>query len=562
MIIKQTTLDLNGPELTFTTHPSSATINQGGSTTMTGTAVAAFSSQDPPNPATNTGSISYQWYAINIFGRITGPLEDGTNSSLGVTLSGTNTNTLSISNASIPNANGVRFYLVADYVPSAYSQPEGSAVVVGTARSTGNAFNDPKSSNTATLTVNPTLTLTSNPSSREIAENQFETFSASASASDGSSVSIQWQLNGSDLSDSSTVSGSRSNTLRISRPSAGTYYIRAKFTHPTASNSPIYSSTATFNVVLARAILNYEVFSDSGTSASTGQIDLAQQGGDSYIFRAGGGSEPWQTTCIYAPERDINVEIELAGARGHASGTKRGGYGGVTRFRFQLQQNTEYVLKIGHTYGYGVAPTGGVYSGGGMTIFYRGAHVVAAAGGGGGAAAKGKGGHGGGAGQSGADGEGRGGGNGGRSVGAGSLPYEGSFAGRVGLDDVPTSTNGGWLSSCTWGGWWRTTQGKSPCQALGKVYMYNARGDRISNTTNNIERGFKPGKAFRNNGGRAQKTQDGAGGSGAYGGDAAKKGSSHGGGGGSGYWNGEGQLMLAQRGSNNDVKGYVKITVV
>jgi hypothetical protein len=561
MIIKQTTLDLNGPELIFTTHPSSATINQGGSTTMTGTAVAAFSSQDPPNPATNTGSISYQWYAIDIFGRPSSPLEDGTNSSLGVTLSGTNTNTLSISNASIPNANGVRFYLVADYVPSAYSQPVGSAVTVGTGRSTGNAFNDPKSSNTATLTVNPTLTLTSNPSSREIAENEFETFSASASASDGSSVSIQWQLNGSDLSDSSTVSGSRSNTLRISRPSAGTYYIRAKFTHPTASNSPIYSSTATFNVVLARAILNYEVFTDGGYSANTGQIDLKQQSGNSYTFFSGGGTG-WQTTCIYAPERDIDVYIELAGAKGRNQGGKRGGDGGYTKIRYQLQRNTEYILKVGHSYGYNVAPTGGVSSGGGMTIFYRGAHVVAAAGGGGGSASKGKGGDGGGAGQSGGDGQGRGGGKGGQSVGTGGLPYEGSFAGGVGLDDVPTSTNGGWLSSCTWGGWWRTSQGKSPCDALGKIYMYNAMGNIISNTTDTIQRGFKPGKAFRNNGGRAQKTSDGAGGSGAYGGDAAKKGSSHGGGGGSGYWNGEGQLISAERGVNRDVRGYVKITVV
>ena len=561
MIIKQTTLDLNGPELTFTTHPSSATINQGGSTTMTGTAVAAFSSQDPPNPATNTGSISYQWYAINIFSRIVGPLEDGTNSSLGVTLSGTNTNTLSISNASIPNANGVQFYLVADYVPSAYSQPEGSAVTVGTGRSTGNAFNDPKSSNTATLTVNPTLTLTSNPSSREIAENEFETFSASASASDGSRVSIQWQLNGSDLSDSSTVSGSRSNTLRISRPSAGTYYIRAKFTHPTASNSPIYSGTATFNVVLARAILNYEVFTDSGYSASTGQVDLAQQSGDSYTFFSGGGTG-WQTTCIYAPERDIDVEIEIAGSKGHDNGKRRGGYGGMTKFRYQLQRNTEYILKIGHTYGYGVAPTGGVYSGGGMTVFYRGAHVVAAAGGGGGAAERGRGGHGGGAGQSGQDGYGRGKGAGGQSVGTGSLPSTGSFAGRVGLDDVPTSTDGGWLSSCTHGGWWRTKKGKSPCAHLGKIYMYNAVGDIISNTTDTIERSFKTGRAYRNNGGRAQKTSDGAGGSGAYGGNAAKKSSRHGGGGGSGYWNGEGRLIDAQRGANNDVRGYVKITVV
>ena len=559
MIIKQTTLDLNGPELSFTTHPSSATINDGGSTTFTGTAVATFPTQDPVNPATNTGSISYQWYAINIFGRVSSPLEDGTNLSLGVTLSGTNTNTLSVTNASIPNANGVQFYLVADYVPSAYSQPEGSAVTVGTGRSTGNAFNDPKSSNTATLTVNPTLSVTSNPSSREIAENEFETFSASASASDGSRVSIQWQLNGSDLSDSSTVSGSRSNTLRISRPSAGTFNIRAKFTHPTASNSPIYSSTATFTVVLARAILNYETFQDNGTSASTGQIDLAQQSGDSYTFTSGGGTG-WQTTCIYAPERDIDVEIEITGAKGFDNSGNKGGKGGMTKFRYQIQRNTEYILKIGHTYGFGVAPTGGVQSGGGMTIFYRGAHVVAVAGGGGGAGPNGKGGNGGGAGQRGSDGGGRNGGSGGSSTT--SLPYDGSFAGGVDLDDVPTSTNGGWLSSCTHGGWWRKTKGKSPCEHLGKVFMINASGTQIANTTDTIERSFKTGRAYRNNGGRAQNANDGAGGSGAYAGDAADKLSGDGGGGGSGYWNGEGRIIDAQTGANDAFQGYVKITVV
>jgi len=561
MIIKQTTLDLNGPELSFTAHPSSVTINNGGSTTFTGTAVATFPTQDPVNPATNTGSISYQWYAIDRSGGVT-ILEDGTNSSLGVTLSGTNTNTLSVTNASTPNANGVRFYLVADYIPSAYSQPEGSAVVVGTARSTGNAFNDPKSSNTATLTVNPTLSVTSNPSSREIAENEFETFSASASASDGSSVSIQWQLNGVDLSDSSTVSGSRSNTLRISLPTAGNYSIRAKFTHPTATNSPLYSSSATFTVVLARAILNYEVFQDDGFVATTGQIDLAKQAEDSYTFTSGGGSG-WQTTCIYAPERDINVEIEIAGAKGFDYINNRGGYGGMTKFRYNLQKNTEYILKIGHTYGFNIAPTGGVYSGGGMTIFHRGAQVVAVAGGGGGARAGGTGGHGSGAGQSGERGGGRDGGGGGQSVGSGSLPYQGSFARGIGEGpDVFTSTNGGWLSSCTWGGWWRTSQGKSPCQHLGKVYMFNAKGNQIANTTNTIERSFKTGRAYRDNGGRAQEAGDGAGGSGAYGGDAASKGSQGGGGGGSGYWNGEGELISAQRGANNAFAGYVKITIV
>ena len=57
---------------------------------------------------------------------------------------------------------------------------------MGTARSTGNAINDPHTSNLATLTVNPTISVTSHPSNQEVAEGLSATFTASATASDGS----------------------------------------------------------------------------------------------------------------------------------------------------------------------------------------------------------------------------------------------------------------------------------------------------------------------------------------------------------------------------------------
>ena len=548
MINKQTTLDLNGPQISFTTQPSSVTINSGGSTSFTGIATATFPSQTPTNPATNTGSISYRWYADGY-----GALSDGIISSLGVTVTGTDTTTLSISDAST-TATAKVFYLVADYTPSAYSQPEGSAVVVGTARSTGNAFNDPKSSNNATLTVNPTLSITSNPSGQEVAEGEFATFTANASASDGSSISVRWQLNGSDLSDNgSTIFGSATNTLRISLANASTNTIRAKFTHPTASNSPIYSSSATFTVVLARAILNYEVFRDDVSYLlGSGSIDLTQQPGDSYTFVSGVGIG-FQTTCIYAPEKDINVEIELAGAKGGDYGTTPGGRGGMTKIRYTLQRNTEYVLKIGHMRGFNIYPAGGRWFAGGMTILYKGSRVVAVAGGGGQAAQGGRGGNGGGAGQAGRNGGGREGGRGGRSVSTGGLPSSGgSFGDR-------TIGTGGNLTTCGIGRYW-AEQGYSPCSDMGFVFLRDYVGNILNGSTDTINRGFKPGRGFRNNGGEAVGGADGGGGGGAYGGDAGTN--QCGGGGGSGYWSGEGTLLSSLTGANNSAQGYIKITVV
>lgn len=555
MINKQTTLDLNGPILSFTQQPSSATLSSGGSTTLVGVATATYPTQDPANPAVNTGSIVYRWYVDGY-----GPLNDGSISALGMTVSGSTTTTLSISNAVSPAANGRRFYLLADHIPSAYSQPIGSAVTVGTARSTGSAFNDPKSSNIATLTVRPIISVTSNPSNQEVAEGDFATFTASGSSTDGTSVSVRWLLNGFYLSDNgSTIFGSNTNTLRISLQEASSNLISAEISHPTASNGPLRTNSALFTVVVARAVINFETFEDDGFSLkSTGNFDLTQQNGNYFQFDSGQG---FTSVSMYPPERDILVRITLAGAAGGSIGSRRGGCGGVTVFDTVLRKNIEYVLKIGSVFGLNSYPAGGWTNGGGMSIFYRQAQVIAVSGGGGGAGRDGRGGDGGAAGQAGEPGQGRVPGAGGRAVVTGALGTSGFWQG--GFSTPHQSPLGGKLSSCTIGGYWRD-QGYSPCENMGNVQLYNVRGN-IFNGSATIQRGFKAGLGYRNNGGVAPSTTNGAGGGGAYGGSASTaiySGYYSGGGGGSGYWNGEGTLRLAVAGGNCSTRGYVRVELL
>jgi hypothetical protein len=169
MISKQTSLDLNGPILSFVQQPQSVSVSDSGSATFVGIATALFPVQDPPNPATNTGTLSYRWYADGF-----GLLTDGTFQ--GASITGSGTTTLTITNAKSPTANGLRLFVDVDYVPSAYVQPVGSAVTVGTGRSTGNAVNEILNSDTATLTVFPVLTVAQQPTAQTAAQTRPATF--------------------------------------------------------------------------------------------------------------------------------------------------------------------------------------------------------------------------------------------------------------------------------------------------------------------------------------------------------------------------------------------------
>ena len=162
MVIKQTTLDLNGPFIAFSVQPtdvtSAGTGSGAGIATFVGIATGYFEDSDPENIFdTNTGEVAYQWYAVGY-----GALSDG--AFLNTTLTGTGTSTLTVSNLDYTNS-GLQFYVNADYTPSAYSQPDGSAVTVGTARSTGEAINDTLDSNVANLIIPPDIVITSQPES-------------------------------------------------------------------------------------------------------------------------------------------------------------------------------------------------------------------------------------------------------------------------------------------------------------------------------------------------------------------------------------------------------------
>lgn len=474
MINKQTTLDLNGPVLSFTQHPSSVTVSDQGSATFVGLATATFPSQDPANLPTNTGTISYRWYDQN------GPLSDGPN------ITGSTTTTLSITNLRTPGDNNRRIYLKADYIPSAYGL-SGVPVTVGSARSTGNASNDTLDSNIATITVFSNISITSQPSSSTVSQEVSTTFSVVASLSDGtqSGLSYKWMLNENDLVDSSTVSGSSTPNLTISSSVIGTYSVRVRITHPTAGNSPLYSQSVQFGVIPSPLTINTETVTNSSASASLSSHNLSING-DLYL-PAANYTDSTTLISLYAPNRDIDVEMDIYGGKGIDFGSYSGGQGGYSRIAFTMKQNEEYVIS-----GLNVVDN--------CPYIYRKGKLIASVGSGGDASSSGSGGAGGGVNLSGAAGGGVGAGVGGRKIRSGELTTTGVFGSSssstpISPDTKESGQNGGRTVSCSKGSYW-TSRGFSSCEDIGNVKLYLGNGTEITNSAQ-IQRGYKAGYSIK-----------------------------------------------------------------
>ena len=151
-----TTLDLNGPILSYTQQPVGLT-TESSSINLVGIATAL---------PVGTGSISYQWYEVGY-----GPIASGSS------ITGTATTTLTLNELNF-NDNGREFYLEAGYNASAYGV---GPITAGTARSTGNAINAPLNSDIAEITVGPTIVILQQPVSVTVAVNNDATFSVLAS---------------------------------------------------------------------------------------------------------------------------------------------------------------------------------------------------------------------------------------------------------------------------------------------------------------------------------------------------------------------------------------------
>ena len=194
-----TTIDLNGPILSFLEQPV-------GITTIEST--ASFTGIVTSTPV-GTGHLSYQWYEVGV-----GAVGSVSTAEVGI---GT---TLTLTGLVDPDDSGRQFYLESSYVASAYGS---SPITAGTARSTGNALNAPLNSDTVTLGVTPTISITTQPGIATVVTDANASFGIAATVTDGTinNLTYRWQEDGSDLSDSTTVAGSATTSLTISSDTVG-----------------------------------------------------------------------------------------------------------------------------------------------------------------------------------------------------------------------------------------------------------------------------------------------------------------------------------------------------
>ena len=536
MTEKQTTLDLNGPILSFIQQPV-AVVTGLSTATFVGIATATFPTQTPANPATNTGTIGYRWYAEG------SALTDG--SFRGATISGTATTTLTLSSLKSPETNNVNFFLRADYTPSAYGLP-GVAITEGTARFTGNAVNDPLDSNTATLTVLPTITITSQPGIATVGSGSRAIFIVEASISDSGfgGLSYQWNINGQDLTDNgNTIIGATQQTLFFIPNSVGIFTVKVTVSNPNATS--VVSNIVNLNVVNPRNIIIIEGYTPQN-NYSLLSTNLDQVGNFTFTDTTFGSN--FNIINFYAAENDIDAELEIRTSKGLDTGSYFGGQGGISRIRITLEKNIEYTVL-------GISNNSGLF-------IYRGSTLIAAVGKGGDAGSLGNGGAGGGVNDSGGSGSGRNSGSGGVRPSAGELTTNGIFGSNSTIttflpgDSKATIPNGGRTISCPKGSYWVDFRGVPPCSNIGFSQFYNTNQTLIPQSSL-INRGFKPGYTITSTEG-ARISNGGNGGTGATGGSGGAGG---GGGGGSGYTNNSYTVLSSSFGGNNSLKSTINFKI-
>ena len=370
-----------------------------------------------------------------------------------------------------------------------------------------------------------------------------------------------------------TISGSSTNQLTLNTDGPGIgYTVRCNVNSSIASNSPLISddvgyqveSTVTSAEITVEGIgFNNQIANISTTDLANGELTLDTIG-TGFV----GPVPTIQLYSLYAPDKDVDIEMDLYGGGG-ATGTPEGdtggndgGEGGFGRIRFTMKQNEEYVIA-------------GLTDNVNTPFLYRKASLIACVGEGGKSnigirgSSSGKGGDGGGIGIGGAQGGGNGaGGQGGYAEPPGGLGLRGSFGGNfqhppiVYMED---STNGdavgGVTISCTKGIHWRQ-QGLSACADIIDPVLSHFRLSDGREVTNSglINRGYKAGYNIIETAGGGRGGYRG--GNGARGGNGGTGSSPNGlsGGGGSGYTDGSVTIVsTTQGGSKESAKVVIRV---
>ena len=503
---------------------------------------------DPP-PA-NKGSVDYRWHEVGV-----GPLSDS------ATVTGTATTTLTLSNLRTPTDNGRQFFLQVDYDPQI-------AVGIGSTTITGNAPNEPFNSGIATVTVTPLVEITTQPVLTSTFPNVATDITVVASLTDnsfGDDIQYQWQLDSSDVSNGTItkngvdtiVAGATTPTLTLTSNNSGIGYVaRCRVSSATASNSPIVSDSAIYTVNVPTNVINIEAIKNAGTQAVLSSVDLST--GDIVLIAATSSTaSDFFLYSLYAPNKDVDVEMDLYGGKGDNFGNlattgRVGGSGGRSTIRFTMQQNEEYIIA-------------GLTEAVNTPFVYRKGALMVCVGQGGAGGQSGSGGNGGGVDVDGQAGNGTGSSTGNSRPLSGSLSNQGTFGSAFqsptlypGDSQEPSSSvNGGKTISCTKGVYW-AQQGVAPCADItGNSQIRLSNGTIITNSAS-ITRGYKVGYNIIQTAGINQTSNCGKGGNGATGGNGAI--TLGGGAGGSGYTDGSVTVVSTQQGGwTGDAKIIIRI---
>ena len=499
----------------------------------------------------NKGSVSFQWHEVGV-----GPLSDS------ATITGTATTTLTISNLITPTDNDRQFFLQLDYDPD-------TATGIGSTGITGNAPNEPFNSGIATVTVPPLVQITTQPVATSTFPDVATDITVVASLTDNrfaDDIQYQWQMDGLDVTNGiitksnvvTEVSGATTPTLTLTSNNFGiSFNVRCVLSSATASNSPIVSDTVVYTVNVPTSVINIESIPNAGNQAVLSSVDLAT--GDITLNRAPSSTaSDFFLHSLYAPNKDIDVEMELRGGigdtfGGQGSGGRVGGPGGHSIIRFTMKQNEEYVIA-------------GLTQAINAPFVYRKGELMVCVGQGGSGGTTGSGGFGGGVDVDGQAGNGAGSSTNNPRPLSGSLSNQGTFGSAFqsptlypGDSQEPSSSvNGGQTISCTKGVYW-AQQGLAPCADIPGNSQFRLSNGTVVTNSASITRGYKAGYNIIQTAGLNQTPNCGQGGNGATGGDGAI--TLGGGAGGSGYTDGSVTIVETQQGAPGGLAGPSRVII-
>jgi len=547
----QTTLDLNGPSISVTGNPSNVVAQAVGVTstvgvtvgvaTFTGGGSATLGTPNAPGATASTGSFVYQWYDNN------GKLEDGTN------VTGAGTSTLTLSNLASPGDDNRNFYLEINYSSGTYSTT--------TYRGLGKSINGPLNTNSASLNVLPTVTVTTEPTDVTIGQGEVATFTAAATTSDASigSLTFYWEVDGEVVVDEGRADaitgpyaeGATTTTLKIKKNDVGTSVVQF-FAYVDDQGYRVQAKSKGCNLVgvLPRRMLKFEAYSPSDNTMKNLEKNIGEDG--AFTLETSTFTSSYGIVQFYSPEENYNVRMTMGASKGADTTNYTGGGGGKSIIDFRLLKNIEYTL-------IGVGNNSALF-------LYRGAQLMAVVGQGGDAGTGADGGAGGGVNMAGGNGDGKNAGRGGAKISPGNFNLTGQWGSILSdssftlRDDdiVAEIPNGGRTISCSKGAYW-INQGIGACEnnSTSGVQYRSIDGTLMTNSAS-ITRGFKPGYTVTECSGKAI-SDGGNGGNGGTGGEGGVSGS--GGGGGSGYSDDSFEIRESELGGNTTATSTVKFEI-